>query len=266
MKDIQKMNVLIIKHIEVEGPGLIEDHLRREKIPYRTLNLETNPLLPKLDEITHIVLLGGPMNVYEEDRYPFLRREDLFIKEALQRGKKVLGICLGAQLIAKALGTRVYKGPVKEIGWYDISLTEEGTKDPVFQGFPASFSAFQWHGDTFEIPAAGRLLATSSPVPHQAFRYGENAYALQFHLEITEGMIEEWMQGYEKEFNAGELPRFSKEEIFQNTKAKWTDYSNLGRRFISRFLGLTQPSLQPVGCVSGPEEKLPQGSIHDSTK
>jgi len=235
------MNVLILKHAEVEGPGLIEEHLKAEKIPYWILNLESNPPLPKLDEITHIVLLGGPMSVHEEDRYPFLRREDLFIKEALQRGKKVLGICLGAQLIAKALGALVYKGPVKEIGWCDISLTEEGAKDPVFQGFPASFSVFQWHGDTFEIPAAGRLLATSSPVPHQAFRYGDNAYALQFHLEITEGIIEEWMQGYEKEFSAGESPRVSREEIFQQTRVKWTVSSDLWKRFISRFFGLTQP-------------------------
>lgn len=234
------MNVLLIKHVDIEGPGIIEDCLRKGKVFHQILNLESNPPLPKLDEITHIVLLGGPMNVYEEDRYPFLKHEDLFIKEAIQRGKRILGICLGAQLIAKALGASVYKGPGKEIGWYDISLTEEGVKDPVFQGFSNPFSVFQWHGDTFDIPKAGRLLATSSPIFHQAFRYGENAYGLQFHLEVTEGMIQEWMKGYEKEFNAGDPPRFSREEIFQNTKAKWTDYSNLGRRFISRFFGLTQ--------------------------
>ncbi len=141
-------------------------------------------------------------------------------------------------MIAKALGAKVYKAPVKEIGWYDMSLTEEGAKDPVFQGFPNPFSVFQWHGDTFDIPNAGRLLATSSPISHQAFRYGENAYGLQFHLEVTGEMIEDWMKEYEEEFEAGSLPRFSKEEILKRTKFKWTEYSNLGRMFITQFLGL----------------------------
>src|SRR4030043_2312457 len=98
------MSVLIIKHIDIEGPGLVEYCLKQEKMPYHILNLTPGVHLPKIEEITHIVLLGGPMNVYEEDRFPFLRDEDLFIKEAIQRGKKVLGICLGAQLIERALG------------------------------------------------------------------------------------------------------------------------------------------------------------------
>ncbi len=232
------MNVLIIRHVEVEGPGLIEDCLRKDNIPYQILDLEFNPRFPKLDGFTHIILLGGPMNVYEEDRYPFLKNEDLFIKEAIQRGKRILGVCLGAQLIAKALGAKVYKAPVKEIGWYDMTLTEEGAKDPLFSFFPKSFPAFQWHGDTFDLPSAGKLMATSSPVRNQAFRYGENAYGLQFHLEIIETMIQEWMNEYEKEFGEAEHPHFSKDEIMRDTKRKWAEYSNQGKMFISRFLGL----------------------------
>ena len=104
------MNVLIIKHVDIEGPGLIEDCLTQENIPYEMIDLGSGGRLPKIEDWTHIVILGGPMNVYEEDRYPFLRKEDLFIKEAIQRGKSVLGICLGAQLIAKALGAKVAKG------------------------------------------------------------------------------------------------------------------------------------------------------------
>ncbi|PIX22138.1 MAG: GMP synthase, partial [Deltaproteobacteria bacterium CG_4_8_14_3_um_filter_45_9] len=173
------MSVLIIKHVETEGPGLIEYCLEQEKIFHQILELKPGIHLPKLDDLTHIVLLGGPMNVYEEDRYPFLKDEDLFIKEAIQRGKRILGICLGAQLIAKALGAKVFKAPVKEIGWYDVSLTRIGSIDPLFSQLPKTFSVFQWHEDTFEIPHNAILIATSSPVPYQAFRYGDNAYGLQ---------------------------------------------------------------------------------------
>jgi GMP synthase (glutamine-hydrolysing) len=178
------MNALIIKHVDIEGPGLIEYCLEQEKISYQILELKAGVHLPKLDDFTHIVFLGGPMNVYEEDRYPFLRDEDLFIKEAIQRGKSVLGICLGAQLIAKALGSKVLKAPIEEIGWYDVSLTKIGSNDPLFSNLPKKFPVFQWHEDTFEIPEKAKLLAISDSVLHQAFRYGENAYGLQFHLEV----------------------------------------------------------------------------------
>jgi len=235
---MRKMNLLFVKHVDIEGPGITEACLRKKDIPYQILNLESNDHFPKLDDLTHIVLLGGPMNVYEEDQYPFLRHEDLFIKEAIQRGKQVLGICLGAQLIAKALGAKVYKAPVKEIGWYDISLTEEGVKDPLFSPLPRTFPAFQWHGDTFDIPKAAKLIVTSDPVSNQAFRYGENAYGLQFHLEVTQGMIDDWMKEYEEEFEPGNLPHFSKEEILKDTQSKWKDYAELGRILITQFLSL----------------------------
>ena len=235
-RDMRRMNLLIVKHVDIEGPGITEACLRKKDIPYQILNLESNDHFPKLDDLTHIVLLGGPMNVYEEDQYPFLRHEDLFIKEAIQRGKQVLGICLGAQLIAKALGAKVYKAPVKEIGWYEISLTEEGVRDHLFSPFPKTFSAFQWHGDTFDLPNAAKLIATSRPVQNQAFRYGENAYGLQFHLEVTEEMIREWMKEYEEEFEVGHPPYLSKDEILKETERNWVEYSNQGMMFISRFL------------------------------
>ena len=135
------------------------------------IDLQTGVPFPRLDEFQHLVLLGGPMNVYEEDLYPFLRGEDLFIKESIQRGKWILGVCLGAQLIAKALRAKVFKAPLKEIGWYRISLTEEGSRDSLFSSLPKTFPVFQWHEDSFEIPDGGKLIATSTPVIHQAFRY-----------------------------------------------------------------------------------------------
>jgi GMP synthase (glutamine-hydrolysing) len=230
------MGVLIVKHIDIEGPGLIEDCLKQEEIPYQILNLTPGVHLPKLDDFTHIVILGGPMNVYEEDRYPFLRDEDLFIKEAIQRGKSILGICLGAQLMAKALGAKVFKASMKEIGWYDVSLTEIGSQDSLFSNLPKTFPIFQWHEDTFEIPKAGKLIATSSPVPHQAFRYGEKVYGLQFHLEVTEEMIQEWMETYEEEFKGLQLPPpFSKAEIMTETEIKIETYTRRGMDFLKHF-------------------------------
>jgi len=229
------MNILIIKHVEIEGPGFIEDCLRQERIPYQILTLEPGLSLPKLDNLSHIVILGGPMNVYEEDLYPFLRNEDLFIKEAIQRGKFLLGICLGAQLIAKALGAKVFKAPIKEIGWYDVSLTKIGSDDPLFSNLPKTFPVFQWHEDTFEIPTAGKLIATSTSVPHQAFRYGDNAYGLQFHLEVTREMIRKWMETYEEEFEGSRPPLLSKLKILSDTELKIEPYKKRGANFLKNF-------------------------------
>jgi GMP synthase-like glutamine amidotransferase len=229
------MNVLIAQHVNSEGPGLIEPCLKNGNIPYRVLNLEKECVFPRVDDWSHIVLLGGPMNVYEEDRYPFLRKEDLFIKESIQRGRNLLGICLGAQLIVKALGARVFKAPVKEIGWYDMHLTGEGSRDPLFSHFPETFPVFQWHEDTFDIPKAGKLIATSDPVEHQGFRYGENAYGLQFHLEVTGEMIQEWIEIYEEEFKGSSLHPYSKAEILSKTEKTMAAYTKTGSSFLANF-------------------------------
>lgn len=221
------MNVLILKHAEIERPGLIEDFLMQQEIPYQTIDLYLNTPLPTPDGFSHLIILGGPMNVYEEERYPFLKSEDLFIKETIQRGKSILGICLGAQLIAKALGARVFKAPVREIGWYDVSLTKVGAQDPLFSNLPEIFPVFQWHEDTFEMPKGGKWIATSNPVSHQAFRYGENAYGLQFHLEVTEEMIREWMEVYED--------GYEKTEILTQTERNIGSYKKRGMNFFAKF-------------------------------
>jgi len=230
------MNVLIIKHVDIEGPGLIEYCLNQRRLPYRVLCLDSDARLPRPEGFTHIILLGGPMNVYEEDRYPFLKDEDLFIKEAVQRGKFILGICLGAQLIAKALGAKVFKAPVKEIGWFDVSLTEIGLQDPLFSDLPKTFPVFQWHEDTFEIPRSAKLIATSSSIPHQAFRYADNAYGLQFHLEVTEEMIQEWMRTYEEQLKGSQPPLFSKLKILTDTEIEIETYTRRGMTFLESFI------------------------------
>ena len=194
------MSILFIKHIDIEGPGTLEGVLETKGITFTTVDVSKGESLPQdLKEFKAIVILGGPMNVYEEDKYPFLRSEDLLIKEALTRGIPLMGLCLGAQLIAKATGASVSKGKEKEIGWFNVSLTKQGLEDPLFNGLGKEFEVFQWHGDTFAIPDNGVHLAYSKACTNQVFRYNENVYGLQFHLEVTKEMVREWLDAYSDE-------------------------------------------------------------------
>ncbi len=228
------MHAIIVKHIDSEGPGLIERWLKEYGIPHDVLNLWAVPL-PKIDDLSHIVLLGGPMNVYEEEEYPFLKEEDLFIREAIRRGKRLLGICLGAQLIAKSLEAKVSKACRKEIGWYNVSLTRLGVRDPLFSGFPKTFPVFQWHEDTFETPEGADLIVTSDPVPNQGFRFGKDVYGLQFHLEVTPEMIKEWTTMPEPEGDTSEPLPFSAPEILVQTETRIETYTQRGIDFIKHF-------------------------------
>jgi GMP synthase (glutamine-hydrolysing) len=136
------------------------------------------------------------MSVDEEDVYPFLKDEIAFIQKALKEKIPILGICLGSQLLAKAAGAKVVKSPVKEIGWYNIQMTDQGKGDPLFKGFREDEPIYHWHGDMFHIPANGTLLATAPGCPHQALKVGRNAYGLQFHVEVTDKSIKEWCDEY----------------------------------------------------------------------
>ncbi len=160
--------------------------------------LNKNEILPSLDECEAVVSLGGPMNVYETDKYPFLDVEEDFLKKTLKKEIPVLGICLGAQLLAKAAGAEVRKAKHKEIGWCKIDLTEEGMRSPLFNGLNRNLEVFQWHEDTFDIPGRGVRLAESQACINQAFRFGRNAYGLQFHVEVTPQMIGSWINKYIK--------------------------------------------------------------------
>lgn len=189
--------ILIIKHISIEGPGTIADFFNNSSWETKTIELGNGDRLPEnLSKIEAVIALGGPMNVYEEDRFPFLKEEDTFIKKVLEEGTPFLGICLGAQLLAKACGAKVDKAAEEELGWYKVRLTREGLKDPLFLGVDSEIDVFQWHGDTFEIPDGGTLLATSHVCNNQAFRFGKSAYGLQFHIEVTNNMIKDWIKEY----------------------------------------------------------------------
>ncbi len=189
--------ILIVKHIAIEGPGTLGDFLKAKGEAFRIVELGAGEELPADPTLFKaVVVLGGPMNVDQEASYPFLKPENEFIGKVLKTGVPYLGICLGAQLLAKAAGAPVGQSPAKEIGWYHITLTQEGKKDPLFKGFRAQDPVYQWHEDMFQIPRGGLLLATNTGCPHQAFKVGLNAYGLQFHIEVTDKSIKAWCDEY----------------------------------------------------------------------
>lgn len=187
--------LLVFQHVAHEILGTLDPVLRNSGFRIKYVNFERHPdITPGLGGYDGLIVLGGPMNVDEVERYPNLAREVHSIQSAVRSGMPVLGICLGSQLIAKALGARVYKNEEKEIGWYDLSPTEAGGRDPLMSHFSGTEKIFQWHGDTFAIPHGAVHLAASAACAHQAFRFGHNVYGLQFHLEVDEPMIHRWLK------------------------------------------------------------------------
>jgi len=184
------MRVLAFRHVPFEGLGLVEPALRARHIAVDFADLyQTGAPLPDIAAYDALIFLGGPMSV--NDDLPFLRREMEFIRQAMARRQPILGICLGAQLIARALGAAVRRNSSKEIGWYALRFTEAAAGDRLFDGLSME-TVFHWHGETFDLPPGAELLASSDLCRHQAYRIGDRVYALQFHLEVTPEMIADW--------------------------------------------------------------------------
>jgi GMP synthase (glutamine-hydrolysing) len=191
------MHVLIIKNVFSEGPGTIADYLKAHNIPYSICDLSIGDVVPELDSFSHLIIMGGPMAVYEMHRYSYLVNEALLINTAIKANKYVLGVCLGAQMVAHVLGAKVYPGQKKEIGWYEVALTPEGMSDHLMSALALPdrnvAQVFQWHGDTFDLPRDTAWLASSDLFPNQAFRYADRVYALQFHIEVTPAIVRGWL-------------------------------------------------------------------------
>ncbi len=187
--------LLVFQHVPHEILGTLDPLLRDAGFRIRYVNFGRNPdAVPDLDRYHGLIVLGGPMNCDQVTRHRHLATEVAAIQTAIRDGKPVLGICLGAQLLARALGAPVTGNHRKEIGWYDVGPTREGEKDPLFRHFDGHEKIFQWHGDTFAIPHGAVHLAASADCTHQAFRFGQNVYGLQFHLEVDEPMIHRWLR------------------------------------------------------------------------
>jgi len=152
-----------------------------------------------MDEAVGLVVLGGPMGVYEHDRYPFLSAATRLIDQALKEDKPVLGICLGSQLLAAALGARVTRGPQKEIGWHPVELEPATREDPLMNRLQPSFMGYHWHGDIFELPKGATALASSARTAYQAFSHGRAAYGVLFHMEVTTQIIADMVRAFADE-------------------------------------------------------------------
>jgi GMP synthase-like glutamine amidotransferase len=185
-------NVLVLQHIACEPPGVFEDVLRERGAALERVELDEGERLPSPGGHDAIVVMGGPMGVYDTEAFPWLVAEQRFLRDAIDAGTAVFGACLGAQLVAGCLGARVMPAPVPEVGILDVVLTAEGRADAVTGGLPERFPVLQWHSDTFDLPAGATLLASSEAYANQAFRVGIAVYAVQFHVEVTAAMLEEW--------------------------------------------------------------------------
>lgn len=187
--------ILVCQHVGYEVLGTLDSLLRQSGFRIRYANFDRHPdARPALKDDAGLILLGGPMNCDEVARHPHLLHERRLIEEAIAKEIPVLGICLGAQLIARALGAPVHANGGKEIGWFEISVTDAGKKDPLIRHLGERATLFQWHCDTFDLPKGAVNLADSETCRYQAFRYGDKVYAFQFHLEVDEAMIHRWLQ------------------------------------------------------------------------
>ena len=195
--------VTVVQHLAFEDLGSFAAPLRELGHAVRCVQAGVDDVGRAIDEAECLVVLGGPIGVYETERYPFLLDELAALTRRLAARRPTLGICLGAQLIAGALGARVYPGGHKEIGWSELQLSAAGAASPLrhLAGVPV----LHWHGDTFDLPAGAELLASSSVYPHQAFRVGDNILALQFHPEALSERFECWLIGHTGELAAAGL-------------------------------------------------------------
>ena len=193
-------SVWVLQHTPCETLGSIEEVLHGNEIEIGYIETHAGMKVPgEFANRAGLIVMGGPMGVYEHAKYPFLRDEMRLIESALKLGKPVLGICLGSQLLASVLGAEVKKGERKELGWHEVTLSEFAAEDPIFAGVKPEFTPFHWHGDIFALPKEAVGLASSRQTSHQAFRYGKNAYGILFHLEVTRGQIAQMLLDFADE-------------------------------------------------------------------
>ncbi|NJK35603.1 MAG: C26 family cysteine hydrolase domain-containing family [Oscillatoriales cyanobacterium SM2_2_1] len=194
------LKVHYLQHVPFEGLGSIESWMTGQNHTLSGTRLYKNEPLPNVADLDWLIILGGPMNIYEDQIYPWLIQEKKLIEQAIKENKTILGICLGSQLIADVLGAKVYSGQHKEIGWYPIKKTNPA---PIFDTLPPQCTVFHWHGDTFDLPDGAIHLAYTEACQNQAFIYQDHVLALQFHLESTRESVQQIIANCANELVAG---------------------------------------------------------------
>ncbi len=212
---MNNLRIHYFQHVPHEGLGSISEWVSSNGHSLTSTKFFEDPLLPRLTDIDWLIIMGGPMNVNDEEHYPWLADEKRFIHKAIDAGKTVLGICLGSQLLSAVLGAKVYKNKENEIGWFDVELTASAQSGKLFFGIGRSLRPFHWHGDTFDLPDSAIHLASSAGCRNQAFIFGSKVLGLQFHLEPTRDLLLQMIEGGRKELTTGKYIQ-SEEEILKN--------------------------------------------------
>jgi len=184
------MNIHYLQHVPHEGPGFIEEWAKQKNHNLTVTKLYEDQLFPEMTDFDLLIVMGGPMSVYDDDKIPWLAEEKSFVVHAIADGKKMLGICLGAQLIAHLLGAKIVKSPHTEIGWYPVKKT---TQHSMFKDLPDEFTAFHWHGEMFDIPAGAERIFSSEGCENQGFIYYDTVVGFQFHFETTPESVDEML-------------------------------------------------------------------------
>ncbi len=225
--------LIVLQHVPYEGPGLIEDMLKGRGLPYKIIDVPEEGVPLGVAGFTGIISMGGPMSV--NDGTMEIEKEKGLLLEAIGRGIPILGVCLGAQLIASAMGARVYAGDQPEVGWGEVTLTQSGMVDPLMAGVDHVLPVLHWHGDTFDLPEGTVNLASSDKYQNQAFRAGTNTYGVQFHLEIDDEMVREWVA---IDLNGENGIVSGPEEILDGVRLYLDQVRFAGSFVIGRFLDL----------------------------
>ncbi|OFW12444.1 MAG: hypothetical protein A3F70_13315 [Acidobacteria bacterium RIFCSPLOWO2_12_FULL_67_14] len=223
---------IVIQHVPWEGPGLIGREARARGLSVEVRRMDLGDAVPGIDEVAGLVVMGGPMGVRDASAFPHLAAEQQLLRTAVERQLPVLGVCLGAQLLAAALGARVDRGPAAEIGVGEVSLTADGCRDRVLGGFGATLPVIHWHEDVCELPAGATHLAQSNLCAIQAFRMGPRAYACQFHIEVDRPLAAAWTARLPPDIVIAEGRR--------------AEVERSGRRVVGRFFDAAEASAPPA--------------------
>ncbi len=229
------MRIHFIQHVSFETPGYLLNWAENHKYQVTFSNIFESPSFAQTNHFDVLVIMGGPMGVYEEQKYPWLKEEKHFIKKTIADNKKVLGICLGAQLVAEALGAKVYTHNQKEIGWWPVQKINHPETQSLTNHLPDKFVTFHWHGDTFDLPPGSKQLFTSQACAQQGFIQGRNTAAIQFHLEATDILIHQMIEHEREEL--GDAPYIQTEQkINEETNSRVRFQESYMTGFINNFL------------------------------
>lgn len=231
-----KAKVIVLQHAASENLGTIADALGSRNVPFEYVRTFEGQAIPAGAEgAAGLIVMGGPMGVYETGRYPFLLQERKLIEAFLKTERPILGVCLGSQLLAAALGAGVRKGRKKEIGWFEIQLNAAAAQDALWKGQGSPFVAYHWHGDIFDLPTGAAALASSDLTPIQSYRFGKCAYGILFHLEVTEPHIRKMLGEFAGEIEEENL---SSNEILQQGKSFLPPLQEIGAGVFRRWIDL----------------------------